>query len=167
MFTFLSLGAFCLSFGPYFPSAAQACGFCVHGITSILRSPFHAVSLGSSGLILFSLHGFHSPLPCFFSWFGLFRPHPPWWQVTLQSASVSKSSDGLPSLVTVTAMHECLPPACSTLTLTVIHDKPSASYTEEVPGPGRHVYFPPPPMLATSGLWLCSPFHPEPSVVPD
>ena len=34
------LGSLCLSFGPCFPSAAQACGFSVHDITSVLGSPF-------------------------------------------------------------------------------------------------------------------------------
>lgn len=72
------------------------------------------------------------------------------------------SSDGLP-LVRVTAMHECLPPACSPLTLTVIHDKPSASYTE-VPAPGRHVYSIP-PRLPPLGFGSAVPFHLEPSVV--
>lgn len=71
---------------------------------------------------------------------------------------------GLP-LVRVTAMHECLPPACSPLTLTVIHDKPSASYTE-VPGPGRHVYSVP-PSLPPLGFGSAVPFHLEPSVVPE
>ena len=125
---------------------------------------FHGRCLGSS-LILFSLHGFHSPLLA--SSPGLAssdHTHPGAGGSPSNPPLPPKSSDGLP-LVTVTAMHECLPPACSTLTLTVIHDKPSASYTEEVPGPGRHVYSVP-PCLPHLGFGSAVPFHLEPSVVP-
>ena len=87
---------------------------------------FHGCCLGS-GLIIFSLHGFHSPLPA--SSPGLAssdHTHPGAGGSLSDPPLPPASSDGLP-LVTATAMHECLPPACPTLTLTVIHDKPSAS----------------------------------------